>query len=103
MSKIWAFIFRKIPIVKQLDGYKTYIGALFLFLAYASAFLGEALTQFPELSPYIVPLKLGFEALDKLLPHLDTLGWIVTPVGLVDKVVKSDKEPEIVINDKDVN
>lgn len=86
MNKIWTFIFRKLPVVKQLDGYKTYIGVLFLFCAYAVSFLAEVASVIPAVAPYALVVKTAFDA---VAPHLATLGWIITPVGLVDKVVKA--------------
>lgn len=103
MNKIWAFIFRRIPVIKHLDGYKTYIGILFLFCAYGEAFLGEVIGAFPNTTMYLLPVQAVLKSINATAPHLDTLGWIVTPVGLVDKVVKSDQDEIVEIDEKEVN
>ena len=88
MKTIVNFIFRQFPIVKQLDGYKTILAAVFILL---SAVLGAL--------PDVIALLPGYEALGQaqqvieyvlkyLQQLLEMLGYSFAGAGLLGKWAK---------------
>lgn len=88
MSGIWDFVFRRLPIVKSLDGHKTTIGA---FLTVLSALL-DLFSKLAVMYPEAMWLTDGAAALSHLVTQINqvlvSVGMGFMTVGLIDKKVK---------------
>lgn len=88
---IWEFIFRKLPIVKALDGHKTKISALLLVFTYVFKLVMDLAGLFPE---YVWLGELGVTLSNLNIQLIDTLtaiGWGGLAFGIADKEVKKDQ------------
>lgn len=85
MKTIINFIFSRLPIVKKLDGYKTYIGLGILALSFTADFLAEAAKSIPSLAAVAVGIK---TFLDAIKPYTDAAGWGLVTAGAVHSKVK---------------
>ena len=91
MKKIWVWIFSKLPVIKELRGYKTYLGGLMILVYYAALALMKLMVLFPEVEMMAVVL----DALQRALPALEQMAmYIGAPVlvaATVDNKAKSEK------------
>ncbi len=93
MKAFWNFIFRRIPIVKQLDGHKTRISTALTMLG--------LLLELINLVPVIFPqMQMIFDITSSTAQFLQQIdGWLLTvgitglPIGLFDKYVKKKNNP----------
>lgn len=85
MKSIINFIFSRLPIVKKLDGYKTYIGLAILALSYAAEFLAVAAQSVPSLAAVAIGIK---TFLDAIKPYTDAAGWGLVTAGAVHSKAK---------------
>ena len=88
MKTIINFMFSGLPIVKKLDGYKTYIGLAILALQFIVEFLAVAGQSVPALAGVATALK---TFLDLVKPYVDAAGWSLLTVGAVHSKVKEVK------------
>lgn len=86
---VWEFIFRKLPIIKQLDGQKTKISALLIVFTYAVAAVTKIAALFPQYI-WLADLHVTLVNLQaQVLDALNTIGWGTLVVGLADKAIKA--------------
>lgn len=85
MKYLINFIFTRLPIVKKLDGYKTYIGLAIVALSFVAEFLAVAAQSVPALAVAASGLK---SFLDIIKPYVDAAGWGLVTVGAVHSKVK---------------
>lgn len=90
MNTIWNFIFRKLPIIKQLDGHKTTIGAGMTVLAGLLELFSKLAVMYPE-AMWLTDGAATLEAVVVQINHiLTSVGMGFMTVGLIDKKVKSE-------------
>lgn len=91
MLAIWNFIFRRLPVVRLLDGKKTTIGAALTIAAGVMDILAKLAVMFPDkawISDLAGALNMGLVDINEVLKGLG-LGFMA--VGLADKAAKTVK------------
>lgn len=88
---VWEFVFRKLPIVKQLDGQKTKISALLIVFTYAVMAVTKIAPLFPQYL-WLADLHVTLVNLQsQILDALNAIGWGTLVIGLADKEIKATK------------
>jgi hypothetical protein len=88
MNKILMYIFSYTKIGKLLDGKKTVIGAVFIFLVSLLHGLEQIAPLFPEVAPLASVTGAIRTALEAIEPYLQDMGIGLITAGLLHKVAK---------------
>lgn len=88
MNKILMYIFSYTKIGKLLDGKKTVIGAVFIFLVSILHGLESIAPLFPQVEPLAKVAGVIRTALETVAPYLQDMGVGFITAGLLHKVAK---------------
>lgn len=91
IATLWETIFRKLPVLKQIDGYKRLISAVLILVAAVSWCLTNLAPLFPDLAwlaPASKSVKELLDTIAQLAAYIGVPGYVV---GVIDAKVKAKK------------